>query len=335
MKYILIASVLFCGSQIAVAQLDKETAVIVELKAESMAIAGSRVRVKDIADVVTFVSDGRSEKVTSMRARLASLARFEPGKNRLSFRHKDIRNALAKSGFSPANVEIKGPSEIRVRRKTIRLGNRRILDMVTRHVRNALVGIDDAPVISFSRHVRPVEVPLARWSSELRIEDDPKNTEHIGAVNLRLTAELDGIIETLALIPVLITRKVLAVRMVRSLKKGKLVTRNDVKMEKQEVSRMGGQLFFRISDVVGLVARRDLAKGDDVMRTDIKQTPVIRKDDLIEVSVKAGLITARTVCLALQDGSPGEAILVQNLESKGQFTAVVVDSKNAEVKSIK
>ncbi len=316
-------------------QIDEDTAVIVELKGASIAIKGSRVRVQDIANVTTFVVKGGNERVTSLRANLATLGVFAVGKNRLSVKHDLIRKALVKSGFSAGNVQIEGPGQVRVRRKTIQIENRRILRMARRFVRNALVGIDENAKITFAKHISPVALPLAKYSSELHIETAKKNPTYIGQVNLKLVVELDGIDETLAVIPVLITRKVTTVRLARSIKKGAVITRGDIKLESQEVSTMGDQLFFRASDVIGMIAKRDLANGETITRPDIKQTPVVRKDDLLTVRVRSGLLTVRTICMAMQEGSPGEKILVQNLETKRQFAAIVIDEKTAEVKSSK
>ncbi len=332
MKNVFIAVIVLLGSRVMCGQVDTDTAVIVELKAASIVVKGTRVCLKDIADITTFVSAGRNERATSLRAEMARLVRFTRKKDKFTLTHDDVRVALFKSGFSKSNVEIKGPTRIRVRRKTIRLSNRRILDMAKRFVRNGLVGIDESAVITFERRIPTVEVPEARWSSELSIVGDPKNLDFIGTVRLQLTAELDGVAEVLATIPVLVTRKVLAIRMDKAVKRGTILKRSDIVLEKRAVSRLGTQLFFRVSDVVGMVAKRDLEKGEDILRSDVKQTPVVRPDDLITVKVSAGALTVETICLVLQEGSPGERILVQNMESKGQFTVVVVDSRNAIVK---
>ncbi len=324
--------VLIALSTSIAAQVDVDTAVIVELKGSQVELNSSVVHLKDIASVLTFVPDGRNERLASLRAELCNVGRLKTGAGSLQVRRAAVRKELVRDGFKATNVEIKGPEVIHVRRQTVTLNNRRILSMARRHIQDALAGIDESPRITFAERLKPVKVPVAKWVSGMRVEGDPNNPNYVGRVELRLVVEIDGRSQVVATIPMLVTRQVMAIRMARSVKKGAILKRSDIELEKREVSRLGSELFFRISDVVGMVVRRDMRKGDDVLRSDLKSTPVIRADDLINVRVRSGLLTVETICIALQEGAPGDRILVQNAETKGQFTAIVVDAKTAEIR---
>lgn len=65
---------------------------------------------------------------------------------------------------------------------------------------------------------------------------------------------------------------------------------------------------------------------------DLGRRPLIRKGQVIEVAAVDGTLTITTKALALENGAAGETIKVRNLDSKKDFTALVVSDAQARVR---
>lgn len=64
---------------------------------------------------------------------------------------------------------------------------------------------------------------------------------------------------------------------------------------------------------------------------DLRRRPLVRKGDTIDVSAINGPLTVTVKAVAVQSGGKGETVLVRNLETRKEFSAVVVDDGRAEI----
>ncbi len=326
MNYKTILLAILLATAVAPAQ---ETGVMVELNGAHLTVSGVAVRMEDVARISALAPKGRDPRVVEYRINSVELLRFRPGMMEAAIDHADIKIALKRLGYT--DVSIAGPKTLRVSRRSKLLDNRRVLDMVRAHVRSALAGVDEDARVDFVRRLEPVRIPAGRYSMDLRFEADPNNPDYLGDSDLRLVAEIDGVVEEIARIPVRISRRVQLLRLARNVRRGEVIGRDDLAFEDRTVSQLGPQLFYRLEDVVGLIAVRDLKSGSEIMKTDIKARPVIRKDDLVSVRARKGALQVETLCQALQDGAPGDRILFKNLSSERTVEAVVVDRQIAEI----
>jgi flagella basal body P-ring formation protein FlgA len=64
---------------------------------------------------------------------------------------------------------------------------------------------------------------------------------------------------------------------------------------------------------------------------DLARRPLVRKGQMIEVAAIDGMLTITTKALALENGAAGEMVKLRNIESKKDFTALVVAEARAQV----
>ncbi len=76
---------------------------------------------------------------------------------------------------------------------------------------------------------------------------------------------------------------------------------------------------------------RDVMPGKPLKWTDLIERSLVRKGDVVEVSAVRGLLAITMRAVARQDGSDGDLILLQNLDSLEQFSARVVGESRVEV----
>ncbi|MCB9834144.1 MAG: flagellar basal body P-ring formation protein FlgA [Planctomycetes bacterium] len=307
----------------------QEAAVMVEIRAPRLELAGNAVRLQDVAQVTILAAEGRDLRVLEYRANGAELHAFKAGEMAIELGHEDIKMRLKRLGLT--DVSVAGPKKFSVARKSKRLDNRRVLDLARSHVRNALAGIDDDAQVEFARLIEPVCVPAGRYSMDVRFEADPNNREYVGNADLRLVAEVDGVVEHLATIPVRVTRRVNLVRIARAVRAGSVLGRDDLVLEERRAAQSAGNVYFRLEDVIGQIATRDLKEGLEVCRADLRARPIVRKDDFVNVRVVKGALKVVALCQALHDGAPGDLMTFRNLSTEKEIQAVLVDRQNAEI----
>jgi flagella basal body P-ring formation protein FlgA len=77
---------------------------------------------------------------------------------------------------------------------------------------------------------------------------------------------------------------------------------------------------------------RSVPAGRALIWRDLVRRPLVRKGETVEVSAVDGPLTVTVKALAIQNGGRGDLVLVRNLESKKEFTAVVVDENHVQVR---
>lgn len=116
----------------------------------------------------------------------------------------------------------------------------------------------------------------------------------------------------------------------RPVLKGQIIGTNDVKLKKQNISRLNNGYFVSFNNIAGLEARRNLKTGD-VLTTD-KLVPklMIKSGQQVTLILEYKGLEIRSSGQALQSARRGEVIKVRNSQSSKIVEGVV--SGEAEVK---
>jgi flagella basal body P-ring formation protein FlgA len=77
---------------------------------------------------------------------------------------------------------------------------------------------------------------------------------------------------------------------------------------------------------------RAVPAGRPLVWRDLARRPLVRRGETVEVSAIDGSLTVTVKALAIQNGGRGDLILVRNIDSKKEFTAVVVDENRVLVR---
>ncbi len=77
---------------------------------------------------------------------------------------------------------------------------------------------------------------------------------------------------------------------------------------------------------------RSIPAGQTLVWRYLKRRPLVHRGDTIDVSAVDGPLTVTVKALAVQDGGRGETVLVRNLVTRKEFSAVVVDDGRAQIR---
>lgn len=108
------------------------------------------------------------------------------------------------------------------------------------------------------------------------------------------------------------------------------ITADNVRAERREVGRLAG-FVTDVGKVVGLAARRPITAGTLLTEAALDRPVILRRGAAVTILVQTGEMAVTAAGQALQDGREGDAVRVQNTNSKKTITARVVDAHTVQV----
>ncbi len=99
---------------------------------------------------------------------------------------------------------------------------------------------------------------------------------------------------------------------VRTMRRGSVMTEQDVEMRDVPVRKIDGTTLTELSDLIDMAAKRTLRAGDPVRVRDIEEPKIVLKNTQVTLrhQAKGMLLTVRAI--ALQSGALGETINIRN-----------------------
>ncbi len=111
--------------------------------------------------------------------------------------------------------------------------------------------------------------------------------------------------------------------MAASVGRGELLGRRDVRMEIQRISRETGANFSDLEDIIGQEAKRNLAEGALVRRSDLRAPELVSRGALVTLVSGGSGLKVSMQGKAMGSGAAGDRILVTNLSSGKKVEGVV------------
>ncbi len=117
----------------------------------------------------------------------------------------------------------------------------------------------------------------------------------------------------------------------RLISAGETISAEDLEWQPVQLTRLTGNSLTDAEQLIGRVAKRPLKAGQILRQSDVAVSPVIRKNDLIQLVVKTGQMTLSVQGKALQDAALGQTVRVINVNSNRQLSGTVVDAGTVAV----
>ncbi|MBP2627201.1 MAG: flagella basal body P-ring formation protein FlgA [Firmicutes bacterium] len=116
---------------------------------------------------------------------------------------------------------------------------------------------------------------------------------------------------------------------------GEMLTTEKVGYERKDIGRLGAGYFTDINKVIGLVARRTLIPSIVLTDSMLAKPLLIKRGNMVNIIARTGNIEITVPGLAMQDGSVGQLIKVQNIGSTKLMVAKVLDGSTVQVLTYK
>jgi len=288
---------------------------------QNVEVTGPNVMVEEIA-AVAGANDRTVERVRHIEVCAAPI----PGRSRTVSREY-LQRSLRKNGMDTQDVHLEGALEVNIATASTVLTAEEIRTLVQEHLLEGWTGAPEDLEIEF-RSV-PASIVLARRQGDLRVVL-PERGSLKGNVVFHL--EADGGDRAGRRFPIsarIRTFEEVVVAQHR-IDRHHVVVEEDLCLERWETSDLD-EVFLDIPSVLGLRASRLIESGRVLREDMVERPPLIRRGDIVTVTVSMGCVSATIYGEARQDGRKGDRIRVRNLRSGKRMIARVLDAKTVEV----
>jgi flagella basal body P-ring formation protein FlgA len=111
---------------------------------------------------------------------------------------------------------------------------------------------------------------------------------------------------------------------------GRPLQESDVLLEAREFDRLESY-FATEGEVIGCVTKRALFEGEILTSKDLKQPVLVNRGDVVTLLARGPSFVVSALGKSRDSGSQGDAVVIENLDSKQLVHATVVGKKTVEV----
>ncbi|MCG6542913.1 flagellar basal body P-ring formation chaperone FlgA [Pseudomonas sp. KSR10] len=108
--------------------------------------------------------------------------------------------------------------------------------------------------------------------------------------------------------------------------RGQTIRDSDLKLERINIAKARRGFYNRLSEVVGLAAKRRVRAGQTITPALLEQAMAVKRGEPVKIVASNDGIEASTSGEALGDGQPGEVIRVRNTRSGKVIDAKVLEA---------
>jgi len=125
-------------------------------------------------------------------------------------------------------------------------------------------------------------------------------------------------------VPVMVSLNSDVIVAARNLTRGAILSAADLTLEKKDIARLRGGFFEQPTEAIGKALKRNLQQGQVLHAQHIATPNTVKKGSKVIILANSKKIQVRMPGKALDNGTMGELIRVQNSHSKKELEATVV-----------
>lgn len=117
----------------------------------------------------------------------------------------------------------------------------------------------------------------------------------------------------------------------RNLKRGEHINKDDLYLDRRNISHLSSKILMDIDKLLGLVAKHSI-KADTVLKEwMLEKPPIVDREDIVTILAESGGLKVMVPGKVLMKGYMGEFVRVQNLMSKKEIYAKVTGNSTVKV----
>jgi flagellar basal body P-ring formation protein FlgA len=271
---------------------------------ESASVADSVVRLADVAEIgqQTPLAEDLGQQVVGQAPQLGSSLTIDA--NGLA------RQLRAKTGAA-AELHFSGATSIKVKRSEQVIDNERIMAMISEFF---AANKHRLPPAEISFTPTAPSLPFAIPEGELQVEIIPSNPNILSSSSFSLILTVDGkVVKNMSVRGQL---KAMAQIVVTSepLRRGTVLQAQHLGQAAVDINDLA-EPEFDSQRLLGRQLTRSLPTGSPILGYMIKEQPVVRRGQLVKITIASGSLHLSATGLAHNDGRIDQMIKVQNLSS--------------------
>ncbi len=117
----------------------------------------------------------------------------------------------------------------------------------------------------------------------------------------------------------------------RRIKKGEIISENEIRLARKNISRLSANVLTDTSPLIGLMARRDIKEGTSLKEWMLEKNPLVKKGDMVTILADTGGIRVTVPGIILERGYKDDLVKIRNFMSKKTIYARIVNDSTAIV----
>ncbi len=284
-------------------------------------LAGGQMSLGDLA----VISGDDSDRVKALRELKLTGAPLPGARLVLTADMLASRLATAGADLSYGSWQIPPVVTISATGKT--LDNQTLVAMATEAVKQRLASDTNDVAISEYGTGHDVIVPPGQLSYKVEF---PYGIRFVTPTTVNVTVSTDGRPFTVVCVKLSVKAYRNVVVAARNLAPYEPITPDSLRMERWDIGHLTGYITDG-DKIIGLRTRRPVPAGVPLSETAVERPPLVKHGSAVTILAQMGGITVSANGQALQEGSEGSVIRVQNLNSNRIVSARVVDGATVQV----
>lgn len=117
----------------------------------------------------------------------------------------------------------------------------------------------------------------------------------------------------------------------RDIQRGEKISKEDLYFVKRNISHLSSKVISDMNHIIGFMAKHNVKKDTSLKEWMFEKFPIVDKGDIVTIIAESGDIKITAPGLILMKGYAGELVKVQNLMSKKEIYAKVVNGSMVAV----
>ena len=117
----------------------------------------------------------------------------------------------------------------------------------------------------------------------------------------------------------------------RDIERGEKISEDDLYMVKRNLSHLSSKILTDKNEIIGLIAKHNIKADTSIKEWMIGKAPVVVRGDIVTIMAESGNLMVTVPGKVLTKGFPGDVVKVQNLMSKKEIVAKVVNQSTVAV----
>ena len=239
-----------------------------------------------------------------------------------------IRKALLKNGFDLKKVKLASPQRITVKSKLARITEDEIKESIRKYIYKNMPWQKDQAKVTQIDYKGDIVLHGGEIQQKIIAKE---NSSFIGKVSLILEFKINGKILKRKKINAHVEVLMPAVLAKISLKRGQIISRSDVYVERQWKSKASENIYNYEGDVIGKKMTRGIKAGQPLKKSLLEIPEDISRGDKVTILAENKTLRITVPGIAGENGIRGETIKVKNINSKKIIYARVIDSTTVKV----
>jgi flagella basal body P-ring formation protein FlgA len=117
----------------------------------------------------------------------------------------------------------------------------------------------------------------------------------------------------------------------RDIERGEKIDEDDLCMVKRNLSHLSSKILTDKKEIIGLIAKHNIKADTSLKEWMVERAPVVDRGDIVTILAESGDLLVTVPGKVLMKGFSGELVKVQNLMSKKEIFAKVVNHSTVSV----